>query len=148
MKLFNVEKKKDQFIIYIFGFKIKHKKKRGNPLLNCCYIPEVKDLLNKGTIFPHPYGIVISELAKIGNECIIYQNVTIGTDKSEHGGIEEFYPTIDSRVTIYANSVIAGNVRIGNNAIIGANSVVLEDIPQNAVAVGSPAKVVKYIEEK
>lgn len=51
---------------------------------------------------------------------------------------------IEDYVTIYPNSVIAGGVKIGKNSIIGAGSVVIKDIPENAVAAGNPAKIIRY----
>ena len=107
-----------------YARKVKH-----TPIRHCCGITKLDDLLNKNTIFPHPYGIVISEYAHIGKNCVIYQNVTIGTDKFEHGCIEKYYPTIGNNVIIYANAVVVGNITIGDNAIIAAGSVVLKDVP-------------------
>ena len=83
-------------------------------------------------------GVVISRLAIIGNDCRIYQHVTIGAGK---GG----YPIIGNNVTIYANSVVVGNIRIGDNCIIGANSFVNVDVPDNSVYAGVPAKFIRSI---
>lgn len=69
-------------------------------------------------------GIVISSEAKIGDNCKIYQNVTIGAG---NGG----YPTIGNNVIIFPNSVIAGKIKIGDNAIIGACSFVNKDVEDN-----------------
>lgn len=96
-----------------------------------CWI-ESSANISENINFPHPTGIVIGALVKIGKNCTIYQNVTIGRkykDKSE-------YPTIGDNVIIYANSVIVGNVKIGNNAVIGCNSVVLRDVADNEVVSG------------
>lgn len=88
---------------------------------------------------PHPYNIVIGDNVKIGNKCCIYQGVTIGTSKQ----YENKYPIIGNNVTIYTGAVVVGNIRIGDNVIIGANAVVLTDIPSDCVVVGIPAKVVE-----
>lgn len=84
-------------------------------------------------------GVVINHNAKIGNNCEVYQNVTIGGNGD--GGV----PQIGNNVSIYAGAVVLGGISIGDNVKIGANAVVLKDIPANAVAVGVPAKIVKYI---
>ncbi len=91
--------------------------------------------------FPHPVGIVIGKGVKIGNNCTIYQNVTIGAKT----GIGDKYPTLGNNITVYANTCIIGDVTIGDNAIIGACSLVLQDIPANVIAVGNPAKVIAYV---
>jgi serine acetyltransferase len=83
-------------------------------------------------------GVVIAKEVKLGRNCIIGPNVTIG---ERHGG----YPTIEDGVVICCNSVIIGNVTIGKDSVIGAGSVVLDDIPPNSVAVGNPAKVIKKL---
>lgn len=84
------------------------------------------------------YGtIVIHKCAKIGKNCTILHNVTIGkTDK----GI----PTIGDNVTIGANCVLIGPINIGDNVTIGAGSVVIKDVPENACVVGNPGRVISY----
>lgn len=84
----------------------------------------------------HFLGLVIGSGAVIGDNCEIYHQVTIG--KKNNG-----YPIIGNNVKIYTGAKIIGNIRIGDNAIIGANSVVLKDIPKNSTAVGIPAKIIK-----
>ena len=90
---------------------------------------------------PHPQCIVIGN-ATIGNNVTIYQNVTLGAtwDKEKNG---QKFPIIGDDVRISAGAKIIGPVRIGNNAIIGANAVVIKDVPENCVAVGNPARVIK-----
>jgi serine O-acetyltransferase len=103
----------------------------------------IKELISKKTTFPHPIGIVIGAYVKIGNNCQIYQNVTIGSkDKFAN---KEQYPKIGDNVIIYANSVLIGNIIIGNNAIIGAGSIVTTSIPDNSIAAGNPCRVIKMI---
>lgn len=82
--------------------------------------------------FPHPIGIVIGEGAKIGKNCTIYQNVTIGRKNKD---LPE-YPTIKDNVVIYCNSTIIGNIEIGENSIIGCNTVVLSSVNSNSKCVG------------
>ena len=90
-----------------------------------------------GLLLPHPNGIVIHPAAKIGVNCLIFQQVTIGT----RGGNDA--PVIGGHVDIGAGAKILGSVRIGAHARIGANAVVLTDVPDGAIAIGIPAKVVE-----
>lgn len=86
-------------------------------------------------------GIVIYGKVKIGQNCTIYHQVTLG--KKSRGDYEGF-PTIGDNVYIGPGAKIIGNVKIGNNVAIGANCVVTKDIPDNAVVVGVPGKVISY----
>lgn len=83
----------------------------------------------------HYVGTVIGGV-KIGENCTIYHNVTIGQN---HGKS----PVIGNGVTIYAGAKVIGDIAIGDNAIIGANSVVINDVPENSVVAGVPAKVIR-----
>lgn len=87
----------------------------------------------------HPTGIVVSEKAELGEDIMIQQNVTIGNKSS---AAKDCYPVIEDGVTIYSGAAIIGDVTVGENCEIGANSVVIDDIPANSVAVGAPAHVV------
>ena len=89
-------------------------------------------IIKKNIRFPHPIGIVIGEGVKIGDNCTIYQNVTIGRKNKEKAE----YAEIGDNVTIYCNSTIIGNIRIGNNAIIGCNSVVIRDVKEGETVYG------------
>lgn len=86
-------------------------------------------------MIPHPNGIVIHPAAVIGPNCLIFQQVTIGT---VDGSAE---PVIEGHVDIGAGAKILGGVRVGAHAKIGANAVVLIDVPAGRTAVGIPAKV-------
>lgn len=98
---------------------------------------ELPNPLPEGLILPHPYGVVIHQNSHIGSGCAIWQNVTIGSD--EEGNV----PRIGSNVRIYAGACIIGAVVVGDNAIIGANAVVLSDVPPGHTAVGVPARTFK-----
>ncbi len=98
----------------------------------------LKVLKNNRTTLPHPFGVVIGRGVSIGVDCRIYQGVTIGS-KFEDGVT---YPVIGNNVTIYANSVIIGDVRIGDNVIIGASTLVIQDVPENSIIVGNPARII------
>ena len=95
--------------------------------LNCC--------IGGGLLINHPSGIVIHPEARIGVNCLIFQQVTIGT-RGRQG-----VPEIGGHVDIGPGAKILGPVRIGAHARIGANAVVLSDVPRGAVAIGIPAKV-------
>jgi serine O-acetyltransferase len=88
-----------------------------------------------GLRIPHPNGIVIHSDAKIGVNCLIFQQVTIGT----HG---KGVPCIGGHVDIGAGAKILGAIKVGSHVKIGANAVVLNDVPDNATAIGIPAKVI------
>lgn len=89
----------------------------------------------KSIIFPHPIGIVIGSNAKIASNVVIYQNVTIGR-KTLYESSETGYPIVEENVVIYANVVVAGGIRIGENSIVGASAVVTKDVPPNSLVIG------------
>jgi serine O-acetyltransferase len=98
-------------------------------------------IIGKGFYIGHFGGIVISPKAIIGNNCNISQNVTIGLSSR---GPRKGYPTIGEMVYIGPGAKIIGNIQIGNNVAIGANAVVCNDVPDNAVVVGIPARIISY----
>jgi serine O-acetyltransferase len=91
--------------------------------------------LGSGVYFVHPHGIVIGGDSRIGDRVRFYGNNTVGTAK------DNGYPTIEDDVTIGAGARILGPVTIGARSVIGANAVVLADVPPDSVATGVPAKV-------
>lgn len=96
-----------------------------------------KSRIGKNILFPHMHNIVIGEFAKIGDNCIIYQDVTIGQNKGK-------YPCIGNNVIIYAGAKIIGDIDIGDNAIVGANSVVTKNVPKSTIVAGIPAKAIGH----
>jgi serine O-acetyltransferase len=96
-------------------------------------------VIGKGFYIGHFGGVVISSKAIIGNNCNISQGITIGFASR---GKRKGYPRLGNNIYIGPGSVLTGNIKIGNNAAIGANAVVLDDIPDNGVAVGIPARVI------
>ena len=89
-----------------------------------------------GLLIPHPNGIVMHADAKIGSNCLIFQQVTIGSRDGSRP------PTIGGHVDIGAGAKVLGEIYIGNHAKIGANAVVLIDVPESRSAVGVPAKII------
>lgn len=94
-----------------------------------------------GLFLPHTLGIVIGHEVIIGNDCEIFQNVTIGSNRKEKNG--RVMPIIGNNVSIGTGAIIVGSITIGDNVTIGANSYVDKDIPSNSFAIGSPAKIIK-----
>lgn len=95
--------------------------------------------VGEGLVIQHGFGTRIG-CSKMGKNCQVWQGVTIGKSRS---GLEEPRPVIGDNVKIYANSLVLGGITIGDNAIIGAASVVLKSVPANCTVVGNPARIVK-----
>lgn len=94
--------------------------------------------IGKGLCFTHFSAIIISPFSVIGENVTFFQGVTVG------GMFGKGNPIIGDNVIAFAGSKIIGNIRVGNNVVIGANAVVTKDVPDNAVVVGIPAKVINY----
>ena len=96
--------------------------------------------IGKRLFIDHGMGIVIGETAEIGDDCTIYHGVTLGGTGKDTG---KRHPTLGNNVLIGAGTKVLGPVYIGDNARIGAGSVVLCNLPANCTAVGVPAEVVR-----
>ena len=96
--------------------------------------------IGKGLFIDHGMGVVIGETAEIGDNVTIYHGVTLGGTGKEKG---KRHPTVGNNVLIGCGAKVLGNIKIGDNSNIGANSVVLKDIPAGATAVGIPAKIIQ-----
>ena len=101
--------------------------------------------IGRGLVIDHGAGVVIGETAEIGDNCTIYQGVTLGGTGKEEG---KRHPTLGNNVMVGAGAKVLGPVRIGNNAKIASGAVVLADIPENSTAVGIPARVVRVAGER
>ncbi|MGA3174315.1 MAG: serine O-acetyltransferase EpsC [Syntrophorhabdales bacterium] len=99
--------------------------------------------IGKSFFIDHGMGVVIGETSEVGDGVTIYHGVTLGGTTWEKG---KRHPTIGNNVVMGAGAKILGPVRIGDNTRIGANSVVIHDIPPNSVVVGIPGKVVFRVE--
>ncbi|MFV0315253.1 MAG: serine O-acetyltransferase EpsC [Anaerotignum sp.] len=96
--------------------------------------------IGKNFFVDHGMGIVIGETAIIGDNVMLYHGVTLGgTGKDKN----KRHPTLEDNVMIGAGTIVLGAVTIGKNTKIGAGSVVIQDIPENVTAVGSPVMVVR-----
>jgi serine O-acetyltransferase len=96
--------------------------------------------IGNGVFIDHGFGVVIGETAILEDNIVIYQGVTLGGTSLEKG---KRHPTVRSGVVIGAGAKVLGNIEIGKNVKIGANSVVVKDVPENSTAVGIPARVVQ-----
>lgn len=98
--------------------------------------------IGEGLKLDHPFSTIINA-KKIGQYCRIKNNITIGNKNDD----EKLRPVIGNNVYIGVGAIIIGKITIGDNVIIGAGSVVVKDVPSNAIVVGNPAKVIKYLTE-
>ena len=96
--------------------------------------------IGKGLFIDHGMGVVIGETTEIGDNCTIYQGVTLGGTGKDIG---KRHPTLGDNVMVGAGAKVLGPVKIGSNSKIAANAVVLHTVPENSTAVGIPAKVVR-----
>jgi serine O-acetyltransferase len=88
----------------------------------------------------HGMGVVIGETSEIGDDCLLYQGVTLGGTGKECG---KRHPTLGDRVVVGTGAKILGNIKIGDGVRIGAGSVVIHSVPDNSTVVGIPGKVVR-----
>lgn len=88
----------------------------------------------------HGMGVVIGETCEIGNDVVLYQGVTLGGTGKEKG---KRHPTIGNNVVIGSGAKVLGSFKVGDHTVIGANAVVLQEVPPNCTVVGIPGKIVK-----
>ena len=96
--------------------------------------------IGRRLVIDHGTGIVIGETAEIGDDCLIYHGVTLGGTGKDHG---KRHPTIGNNVLISCGAKVLGPFRVGDNARIASNAVVLSEVPEDATAVGIPAQIVR-----
>ena len=96
--------------------------------------------IGKGLFIDHGSGVVIGETAIIGDNCTIYQGVTLGGTGKEHG---KRHPTLENNVLVGSGAKVLGPFTVGENSRIAAGAVVLEEVPPNATEVGVPARIVR-----
>jgi serine O-acetyltransferase len=85
-------------------------------------------------------GVVIGETTEIGDDCLLFQGVTLGGTGNEKG---KRHPTLGDHVVIGTGAKVLGNIRIGNHVKVGAGSVVVHPVPDNSTVVGIPGRVVR-----
>ena len=101
--------------------------------------------IGKRLFIDHGMGIVIGETAEIGDDCLLYQGVTLGGTGKDVG---KRHPTLGNNVMVGSGAKVLGPFKVGDNARIAANSVVLREVPENATVVGVPGRIVRLSGEK
>lgn len=101
--------------------------------------------IGRGLFIDHGSGVVIGETAEVGENCILYQGVTLGGTGKDTG---KRHPTLGNNVLVGSGAKILGPFKVGDNAKIAAGAVVLSEVPDNATAVGVPARVVRVGDKK
>ena len=96
--------------------------------------------IGRGVFIDHGMGVVIGETAEVGDECVIYQGVTLGGTSWNKG---KRHPTLEDHVVVGAGAKVLGAITIGHHSRIGANAVVLRSVPPHSVVVGVPGHVKK-----
>ena len=96
--------------------------------------------IGRRLVIDHGMGIVIGETAEVGDDCLIYHGVTLGGTGKDQG---KRHPTIGNNVLISCGAKVLGPFKVGDNARIASNAVVLSEVPEDATAVGIPAQVVR-----
>jgi serine O-acetyltransferase len=97
-------------------------------------------IIGRRVFIDHGFGVVIGETAEIGDDCTIYQGVTLGGTRLYKG--EKRHPTLEEGVVVGAGAQILGGFTVGAHARIGSNAVVIKPVPAGATAVGNPARII------
>lgn len=140
----------------IFWYRIANRLYRKNFRSIARFIMGINQILSNIDIHPgatigrrvfidHGFGVVIGQTAIIEDDVLIYQGVTLGGVSLMHG---KRHPTIQSGVVIGAGAKVLGNITIGRNSKVGANSVVVRNVPENSTAIGIPAHVIQKGRDK
>ena len=106
-------------------------------LVSGAELPVTTDI-GGGLMLPHPNGVVVHPKSVIGPNCILFQQVTLGGNGGGSG-----VPRLGGHVRVGPGARILGPVAVGDNAVIGANAVVLRDVPAGVVVVGVPARILR-----
>lgn len=96
--------------------------------------------IGRRLVIDHGMGIVIGETAEVGDDCLLYQCVTLGGTGKDKG---KRHPTIGNNVMVGSGAKVLGPFKVGDNSRIAANAVVLNEVPENCTAVGVPAQIVR-----
>lgn len=96
--------------------------------------------LGRRFFIDHAMGVVIGETTVVGDDCVLYQGVTLGGTGKECG---KRHPTLGNNVTVGAGAKVLGNIHLGDNVKVGGNSVVVKDVPDNCTVVGVPGRIVR-----
>jgi len=97
--------------------------------------------IGPGLFVDHGAGVVIGETTRIGSNCVLFHNVTLGGTGKHHG---KRHPTLGDDVFVGTGATLLGPITVGSNVMIGANSfIVMSDVPSNTTVAGTPAKIIK-----
>lgn len=135
----------------ILAYRVSHKLYVGGHLFSARAVSQIARFftgieihpgatIGKGLVIDHGMGIVIGETTEIGDNCTLYQGVTLGGTGKDVG---KRHPTIGNNVLVGAGAKVLGPILIEDNSKVAANAVVLKDIASNSTAVGIPARVVR-----
>lgn len=102
-------------------------------------------VIGSGLFIDHGMGVVIGETSEIGDNVTLFQGVTLGGTGKQRG---KRHPTLGNNVVVGAGAKVLGPIRIGNYVKIGANSVVLQDVPDHSTVVGIPGRIVRIKDER
>ena len=102
--------------------------------------------IGRRVFIDHGFGVVIGETAEVGDECTIYQGVTLGGTSLNKGA--KRHPTLGKGVIIGAGAKVLGSFTVGDGAKVGSNAVVVKPVPAGATAVGNPAHIVQHDAQK
>ncbi|HPN88881.1 MAG TPA: serine O-acetyltransferase [Candidatus Omnitrophota bacterium] len=97
--------------------------------------------IGKGFFIDHGMGVVIGETSIIGDNVTLFQGVTLGGTGKETG---KRHPTLGNNIVVGTGAKILGNIKIGSNSYVGANAVVIRDVPEHATIVGVPGHIAKH----
>ncbi len=102
-------------------------------------------VIGRRVFIDHGFGVVIGETAEVGDDCTIYQGVTLGGTSLYRG--EKRHPTLGRGVVVGAGAKVLGGFTVGDGAKIGSNAVVVKPVPEGATAVGNPARVLDRVKD-
>ena len=135
----------------IFAYRVAHKLYIGKHFFSARLVSQLAKFftgieihpgatIGKGLFIDHGTGVVIGETAEIGDNCTLYQGVTLGGTGKDVG---KRHPTLGNNVMVGSGAKVLGPFKIGDNSKIASNAVVLDEIPADSTAVGIPARVVR-----
>ena len=135
----------------IFAYRVSHKLYVGKHFFSARLVSQLARFftgieihpgatIGKGLFIDHGTGVVIGETTEIGDNCTLYQGVTLGGTGKDVG---KRHPTLGNNVMVGAGAKVLGPFKIGDNSKIASNAVVLDEIPPDSTAVGIPARVVR-----
>jgi serine O-acetyltransferase len=109
-----------------------------------------KAKIDGGFVIMHGFGLVIGPFVKIGHNVTVYQGVILGGSMGKtkiHNGVTLKQPLVEDDVVISPYSLVLGPIVLNKNCFIGAGSIVIKDVPENAIVAGNPAKIIRIKEQ-